>query len=576
MPPTVRCDRPAERDLSPPLPSVVSIAAYQIPNVMARHMAKAEQAFQPSDDDIVDEPARELPAVLVTVPSDAASEVSTAPSPRPFEFISADREVSNAELPDVVAVADESEVSEAFVDADVAFAQAVRSNVTSDAPPAPVLSFPALRSECWQPRAEALLAALDSEIESVFQIAEAPPVADDAADPLSVATAEAVDETADSVEPNWQDDECVTPSGASDSVAPVVTSASRFPADDLWVVPTAQQDAQTASPLANLRVETSDAAMDADDREVVSSAAPPVAQVPDAEPKREAAPLTAELEALQSDLGRAVCPDAETVPADVTAAPPAEVQDADEDAGALAMADAIESALTEVAAASLPVVEDAGSVHTAESVDFQPAPGQSQQRPALELAPLKLEGEFATNPPPANAEITPLELDLSFAPPAVGAAQPELAPEQAAEPAAEPPVAEPDNRDDYAVFVAAVKDVALKVGETRMAAAAGQLLVEGRCDKAGFDESVIQALTENVICEEGSTYLTVTPAFREQLAAWQDVLDGSATDLSACGTTTLDGLATLLVCSLLGDVERAPKVKRQLRKRGVAAFGLAA
>jgi hypothetical protein len=55
------------------------------------------------------------------------------------------------------------------------------------------------------------------------------------------------------------------------------------------------------------------------------------------------------------------------------------------------------------------------------------------------------------------------------------------------------------------------------------------------------------------------------------------VLDGSSADLSACGSTTLDVWGAELLDALLSiPRERADDLRRALRQRGVAAFGMLA
>jgi prevent-host-death family protein len=61
-----------------------------------------------------------------------------------------------------------------------------------------------------------------------------------------------------------------------------------------------------------------------------------------------------------------------------------------------------------------------------------------------------------------------------------------------------------------------------------------------------------------------------------QTLAWRGILRGESEDFGACGTTTLDEWAADVVARALGSVSRANDIRRELRRRGVAAFGLVA
>ena len=61
-----------------------------------------------------------------------------------------------------------------------------------------------------------------------------------------------------------------------------------------------------------------------------------------------------------------------------------------------------------------------------------------------------------------------------------------------------------------------------------------------------------------------------------QVLAWQGILRGESEDYAACGSATLDEWAADLVARVLGSAARAGSIRRDLRNRGVAAFGLVA
>jgi hypothetical protein len=61
---------------------------------------------------------------------------------------------------------------------------------------------------------------------------------------------------------------------------------------------------------------------------------------------------------------------------------------------------------------------------------------------------------------------------------------------------------------------------------------------------------------------------------RAEALAWQGILRGESEDFAACGVSMLDDWSALLVATLLGAPGRADMLKRELRRKGVAAFGL--
>ena len=61
-----------------------------------------------------------------------------------------------------------------------------------------------------------------------------------------------------------------------------------------------------------------------------------------------------------------------------------------------------------------------------------------------------------------------------------------------------------------------------------------------------------------------------------QVHAWMAVLRGDETDLGLCGSLPLDEWAAGIVAHAAGDATLAAAVRRELRGRGVLAFGLLA
>jgi hypothetical protein len=63
-------------------------------------------------------------------------------------------------------------------------------------------------------------------------------------------------------------------------------------------------------------------------------------------------------------------------------------------------------------------------------------------------------------------------------------------------------------------------------------------------------------------------------SLRTAAAAWQAILRGESENFAACGASTLDEWCSMLVAAALGEPTRADSLRRELRRRGVAAFGL--
>ena len=57
------------------------------------------------------------------------------------------------------------------------------------------------------------------------------------------------------------------------------------------------------------------------------------------------------------------------------------------------------------------------------------------------------------------------------------------------------------------------------------------------------------------------------------MVAWQGILRGESEDFSLCGGT-LDEWTANVLARLLGNAGRADGIRRELRRRGIAAFGL--
>jgi hypothetical protein len=76
-----------------------------------------------------------------------------------------------------------------------------------------------------------------------------------------------------------------------------------------------------------------------------------------------------------------------------------------------------------------------------------------------------------------------------------------------------------------------------------------------------------------VRCDRG---LVRAESFARQVVGWQGVLSGQSEDFDACGPAMLDEWCANLLARAMGNASRAEGLRRELRRRGVAAFGLVA
>jgi hypothetical protein len=135
---------------------------------------------------------------------------------------------------------------------------------------------------------------------------------------------------------------------------------------------------------------------------------------------------------------------------------------------------------------------------------------------------------------------------------------------------AEPATTLPPRPDDsFVALVSALSDVAIGAGSPHVASVLAGLLLHGTLDHA-MPADAAQALAEADIAH-GSE---VTQAFLAQMKAWRAILGGTSDDFGACGNPMLDEWASDLLARLLGAPSRAASLRRDLRTRGVAAFGL--
>ncbi len=130
---------------------------------------------------------------------------------------------------------------------------------------------------------------------------------------------------------------------------------------------------------------------------------------------------------------------------------------------------------------------------------------------------------------------------------------------------------------DLDCFIAALVEVALGRGETRLAARLREFLSGGELVLEGLSERAERALLDQGFATCSSGQLRLVPDVCQMARAWTRTLSGQASDLEECGDSTLDGWAAALLGACLGDdAAGVAQLRRVLRQSGVAAFGMLA
>jgi hypothetical protein len=100
-------------------------------------------------------------------------------------------------------------------------------------------------------------------------------------------------------------------------------------------------------------------------------------------------------------------------------------------------------------------------------------------------------------------------------------------------------------------------------------------VLEGVAASAGADPlalTALRAVLGQVRIDAGAS--DDHQRMRREALAWQGILRGESEDYSACGNAMLDEWCATLLAHVLAAPARADGLKRDLRRHGVAAFGL--
>jgi hypothetical protein len=127
--------------------------------------------------------------------------------------------------------------------------------------------------------------------------------------------------------------------------------------------------------------------------------------------------------------------------------------------------------------------------------------------------------------------------------------------------------------DGFLRFVAALVEIAECEGAAAPAAALPALLALEPVPVEAIGAPAARALLGAGFCVEVDGALRASERLASLVHAWSGVLRRTG-DFSACGAVTLNEWAAELLAALLADSQRAATMQYQLRRRGVAAFGL--
>jgi len=123
-------------------------------------------------------------------------------------------------------------------------------------------------------------------------------------------------------------------------------------------------------------------------------------------------------------------------------------------------------------------------------------------------------------------------------------------------------------------FVRAITDVARAHGAAEAAAHAESLFKFGTPAPHVLSPDARAALLDGNILEATDGCVHATAWFASTSSAWQKMLRGEEGNLAVCGESTLDGWTADLIARLVAKPAMASTIRRDLRRRGIAAFGM--
>ena len=124
----------------------------------------------------------------------------------------------------------------------------------------------------------------------------------------------------------------------------------------------------------------------------------------------------------------------------------------------------------------------------------------------------------------------------------------------------------------FAHFESALSSALMSQGASRSAALLPRLLRLESLPADSIAKDVLLTLQSRGYLDGHARY---SQKFRDLCSAWTAVLSGYSQDFAACGTTTLDRFGADLLAALLAvPATRSDELRRELRKAGIAAFGV--
>ena len=126
----------------------------------------------------------------------------------------------------------------------------------------------------------------------------------------------------------------------------------------------------------------------------------------------------------------------------------------------------------------------------------------------------------------------------------------------------------------------ALEDAALALGAGDASLQSlGALFGQTRLDTFAPGERALEALLAGDVLAQGQRGLSRSSAFTSKVLAWQGILRGESEDFALPNGGSLEPLdewAADVLARVLGTPARADGIRRELRRRGIAAFGLVA
>ena len=178
---------------------------------------------------------------------------------------------------------------------------------------------------------------------------------------------------------------------------------------------------------------------------------------------------------------------------------------------------------------------------------------------------------------PSSINVPEASTALPNPPPSTGTSAPPIAMPNPTPATGHPPAdAEGDAAHDARVdhFVRAIAEVALAHGPAETAAHVESLFKFGTPAPLELSDLARAALLDGNILEATEGGVHATAWFTRTSSAWQKMLRGEAENLAVCGESTLDGWTADLIACLVAKPAMASTIRRDLRRRGIAAFGM--